>query len=617
MFISLHGHSHFSLLDGLSQPNDIAKRAVELGMPAVALTDHGNINGSVEFQLACQKNKIKPIQGVELYICGGDPKDQTPENRNLSHLVVLAKNFQGWKTLLKVIASTNRAEHYYYKPRISLELLAELNQDHNLISFSGHLGSTLADSMFGEDGKIKDDWQNEAERSIQLHREVFGKDNFFVEIQTVDQENTPLCKDIAENLRKLAKLINIPTVATGDAHYTREHDRELHQIILASAIKKTVPDIKKLLAQGGDAPFRAFFTGNGKYHIPGEEDVKKYNTKGEIEFTSIIADMCEEYDITSKPILPRFACPEGFTENSYLRHLASNGLKNKKLTEEKYLSRLDSEFAVVEKAGLSSYFLVVQDYVNWAKDRGILVGLARGSAGGCLLSYATGITGVDPLKYNLIFERFYNEGRNTPDRVALPDIDVDFPVHERDNVVEYIRDKYGRSNVSQIAAYGRMMGRGALKDVLRAFNIDFGISNEMTKWIPGEAEVADEINEIEDHSIIRWTLENRPDKLSQWCEVDENHEPKCEGDYGIYFRHAMKLEGTKRSASRHPAGIIICDRPLEEFCPMIYDSRGKQQICGWDLKSAEMAGLCKVDCLSVASLDKVAMAMRLIDRKEH
>jgi DNA polymerase-3 subunit alpha len=617
MYINCHQHSHYSLLDGLSKPTDIAKRAKELGQTHIALTDHGGVNGSVEFQLACKKEGIIPIQGVELYICKNDPSDQTPENRNLSHLVVLAKNFNGWKTLLKIIDETNKPQNYYYKPRISLKRLGELNSNKNLISFSGHLGSTVSDVLLDENNKVRQNWEKEVEQSIGLHEDIFGKDNFFVEIQTIDAKNTPICQVLGDNLRNWAKKNGKKVVATADSHYTKPDDIELHQIILSSAIKKSVPELKRGLAQGLDIPFRAFFSGHGEFYIPSHERMSKCNTQEEIENTFVIASMCDNYDITNKPFMPKFDCPDGLNSNEYLRKLCNDSIAEKNLDTPEYRNRMEMEFSVIEKAGLSPYFLVVQDYVNWATNQGILTGPGRGSAGGCLVSYLTKITRVDPIKYNLIFERFYNDGRNTPDRVALPDIDVDFEVSAREGVVEYIREKYGRNNVCQIAAYGRMMGRGALKDVFRAYDVSFDLSNEVSKFIPGEAEVIDEIQEIEDHSIIRWALQNRTDKLAQFCEVDrETFEPKCEGDLGVYFKHAMKLEGTKRNSSRHPAGVIICDRPLVDIAPMIYDSKSKQQICGWDLKSAETAGLCKVDCLAVASLDKLGKALRLINASQ-
>lgn len=612
MFVNLHGHSHFSLLDGLSKPTDIAKRAVELGMPAIALSDHGGINGAVEFQAACKEEGVKPILGVELYICKDAPHIQTPENKSLSHLVVLAKNMKGWQSLLKIIEFANRPENYYYKPRIDIKSLAHLAD--NLISFSGHLGSTFSDVLFEPDSdKIQPNWKADLTRELGIYQEIFGKENFFIEVQNIDKENTPICSTIVAALREFADEFRVPRVATADSHYTRPNDIELHQIILSSAIKKSVPEIKRMMAQGQDAPFRAFFTGKGKYHIPSFEEMKQCNTSDEIENTVRIADMCEEYDITNKPFMPKFSCPDGLDANAYLERLCEKGLQEKNLDLPAYRDRLKHEFAVINKANLASYFLVVQDYVNWAQKQNILTGPGRGSAGGCLVSYLTKITRVDPLKYNLIFERFYNDGRNTPDRVALPDIDVDFEVSGRDKVIEYISQKYGKPNVSHISAYGRIMGKGALKDVLRAYEVPFDLSNEVTKFIPSEAEVIDDIQDIEDHSIIRWTLQNRAAKIAQWCEVDEAGEPKCEGDLGIYFRHAMKLEGTKRSASRHPAGICISPLPLNDICPMVYDSKSKQQQCGYDLKSAEIAGICKVDCLSVASLDKVGKALRLIN----
>lgn len=613
-FVSLHQHScGDSLLDSCAKPKDMAERCASLEMGALAITGHGSISSAIDIHQAATKKGLKPLLGVELYLSQQHETIQAPENKYHSHLPIISKNLKGWKQLLKIIAHTNRPENYYYKPRLSLESLAQY-LDGNILGFSGHLGSDLSNVLFqDENDQLDPDWRDKAGRLAQYYQDIFGRGNFWIEIQTLDHLNNPIVKQVAQCLRQVSRDTGIPCVATGDAHYVNPEDAELQQIVLSNSIKKSIPELKGNLSQGQDIPFKAFYTGKGKFFIPSYDDLKDCNTPEEIENTCVIADSCESYDITNKPFMPKFDCPNGLSENEYLLKLCEDGLREKNLNESKYRDRISQEFGVLSSVGLSSYFLVVRDYVDWAKNQGILVGPGRGSAGGCLVSYLIGITKIDPMKYNLFFERFYNSGRNTPDRIAMPDIDIDFEVGRRDKVIEYIKNKYGHKKVSAISTFGRMMGKGALSDVLRAYGVDFTLAKEITKHFPNESNIADEIQDVENHSIIRWVLQNQPEKVAQYCECDNEGVPKCEGDLGIYFNMAMRLEGCFRSQGRHASGIVICNDDLETICPMVYDSRHKEQICGFDLKSAESAGLVKVDILGVAALDKLNKAMRLIN----
>ena len=324
--------------------------------------------------------------------------------------------------------------------------------------------------------------------------------------------------------------------------------------------------------------------------------------------------MCEEYELTGPPMLPDFDCPEGFDQNEYLKELCRHGWKKKLIPAKKvyldvdkqeYLDRVKTELEVIFKAGLSGYFLIVQDIVNYVKDKGWIAGPGRGSAAGCLVSYLLGITEVDPIEYGLIFERFYNEGRNTDDYISLPDIDVDVPAEHRDEVIDYIKEKYGQENVSQMITFGRLQGRSALKEVLRISDaVSFSEMNEITDCIPDEAMISDqlELMDKEDRSIIRWALENESDNLNGWCKINE--EGKLEGELAKFFEQAIKIEGTNKSQGKHPAGVIISKHKLKDVCPMIKDATGKD-IAGFEMNDLESQGHVKFDILAIDLLSKI------------
>lgn len=616
-YIPLHVHSHFSLLDGLSKPEQIASRCKEIGANACALTDHGNIAGAVKFYTTMKKHGIKPILGCELYICQQDPKIQEPENKKLSHFIVLSKNYNGWKDLIKIVSESNKPEYYYHKPRLSLDNLKDLNSG-NLIGITGHLGSTLADAIL-DNYNLKDNWLDVGKQHIALLKNIFG-DNLCLETQLIDKDNLPVQQLLTQAIRQLGKETNTIIICTPDAHYCKKEDAIDQRILLCNNLKTTFPEISRKISNDEDVPLGCFFTSDN-YHIPSQEEMFALHTQEEISNTNIIANMVEDYNILSKPKLPPFLCPDGFSQDEYLRELCRVGWKNKiantipKENQQIYLDRIKYELEVLQGAGLSSYFLIVQDIVNYVRRMGWLPGPGRGSAAGCLVSYLIGITSIDPIKYNLLFDRFYNAGRNSKDHISMPDIDVDVPIDKREYIIQYIKDTYGHNKVSQMITFNTIKGRGALKDVLRVYgNISFDEMNKITKNIPDEAKIADELQEMKEEtgesSIIRWALENNIDKLKEWCYIDDNGE--LQGPLAKRFEQAIRLEGTKSNQSKHAAGIAISSEPLDELCPMVYDSKNDQLIAGMEMQDLEAIGIIKFDILGVAMLDKVMTIRSLL-----
>lgn len=616
-YIPLHVHSTYSLLDGLSQPHQIAERCKEINAVACALTDHGNIAGAVKFYSAMKSAGIKPILGCELYICQKDPKIQTKENRGLSHFIVLAQNYQGWVDLIKIVSESNKPEHYYHKPRLDLENLGKFNNG-NLLAIVGHLGSLLAEEIL-DNYELKPNWKELGINMIEKLKIIF-KDKVFLEAQLIDSENLPVQKILTGAIRELGKITSTRIICTPDAHYCRKEDAIDQRILLCNNLKTTFPEISRKISHGEDVPLSGFFTSDN-YHIPSQEEIRNLHTEEEILNTNYVANLIEDYDILSKPKLPQFKCPQGFNQDEYLRELCRHGWRDKianiilKDEQQQYLDRIKYELDVLQGAGLSSYFLIVQDIVNHVRQNGWLPGPGRGSAAGCLVSYLIGITSIDPIKYNLLFDRFYNAGRNTKDRVSMPDIDVDVPINKREQIIQYIKDKYGHDKVSQMVTFNTIKGRGALKDVFRVYgNISFEEMNRITKNIPDEAKIADELQEMKEEtgeaSIIRWALENNADKLKEWCYIDENNE--LQGPLAKRFEQAIRLEGTKSNQSKHAAGIAISSEPLRDICPMVYDSKNEQLIAGMEMQDLEGVGIIKFDILGVALLDKIMTIQDLL-----
>jgi len=606
-YIPLHAHSHYSLLDGLSKPSQIANRCEKIGVKSCAITDHGSIAGTVQFFQEIKAKGIKPILGCELYISREDSHIKTKENSDLSHFIVLSKNNAGWFDLIKIISETNKPENFYHKPRISFDRLKPFLNG-NLIGFSGHLGSTIADA-------IQDDPDNAMRigtEHVSYMKDLFG-DEYFLECQLMDKESTPEQIELTNIIRRLGKNTNTKVICTPDAHYCEKEDAVDQRILLCNNLKTTLADINKKILNHESIPMGCFFKSDN-FHILSPEEIALLHTEEEIENTNYVDSLCEDYDILHKPMLPPFSCPNNFNPDEYLRELCRKGWKDKiannidKENQQKYIDRIKYELDILQGAGLSSYFLIVGDIVNKVRLEDWLPGPGRGSAAGCLVSYLIGITSIDPIKYSLIFERFYNSGRNTKDRISMPDIDVDVPINKRESIIEYIKLKYGHDKVSQMITFNTMKGRGALKEVLRVYgNISFEEMNRITKCIPDEAKIADELQQMKEDtgeaSILRWSLENNVDKLKEWCYIDDDDH--LSGPLAKRFEQAIRLEGTKSNQSKHAAGVVISSQNLGSVCPMVYDSKNKQSIAGMEMQDLEALGIIKFDVLGIAMLDKI------------
>jgi len=620
----LHLHTHYSLLDGLSKPSQVASRCSELGFESCALTDHGTISGAVAFTQACRSKNIKPILGCEFYLSPSDCTIKNEENRKLSHLCVLAKNKNGWNNLIQAVSKSNDEENFYYRPRFDLKTLGQFAGG-DLVAFSGHLGSDLANAIFvdvklaysastEEEAKryIHPEWVDQVLLLANQYRDIFGKENFFIEIQAIDQENSPAASLVVQGLRYIAKKYNFQSVATADSHYPEKQDSGDQLLLLCSAMKTTLRGIKKKLEENKDVAFGGFMKSNN-FHIPSPEEIQAVNQPHEIAATMQIADMCEDYDILGQPMLPEFSCPEDKSEEDHLRNLcregwvsrlAPTGKVNTIETKTLYTERVKKELEVISQANLSGYFLIVRDIVNSVHNKGYIPGPGRGSAAGCLISYLVGITQVDPIEYGLIFERFYNAGRNTAGHVSLPDIDIDVPASKRDDTIDYIRNKYGSERVGQMVTFGRLQGRSALKEVLRMNEAcGFDEMNAITKSLPHEHEVSDQLAEMDNPSVIRWTLMNQPDTLREYCRL--NDDGQLEGDYAKLFEQAMRIEGTFKSQGKHAAGVVISSHKLDKVCPMVRDKKGSEKIAGMEMNDLESMGHVKFDILGISLLDKI------------
>jgi DNA polymerase-3 subunit alpha len=609
-YVPLHVHSEYSLLDGLSQTSQISRRLEDIETDTCALTDHGTVSGAVDFSKTLGSASQKPILGCEFYLCMGDASEQSPENRDLVHQVVIAKNLQGWKDLLRLVSQSNRTDQFYYKPRIDFDQLKAVAANGNLISFSGHLGSYLGNAALENSD---DRFLSNAALKLQ---DMFGRGNFFIEIQLIDSQNNEGARIAAERLREIAVQTGIPPVATPDAHYPTREAAEDQRVLLCTSLKKTIGQVHRELKEGKSRSLKSFFSSDN-YHIPSYEEMSQFHTEEELQNTIVIANMCESYDILGAPNPPTFSCPANYEAQSYLRHLCKIGWSQKMQHIEKngadfnrYGDRVQKELQVFEEAGLSGYFLIVQDILQFCRKEGYLTGPGRGSAAGCMVSYLIGITQIDPLRHNLVFERFYNAGRNTSGRISMPDIDIDVPKVAREKVISYMKQKYGKDNVAQIVTYQTLQGRSGLKRVMQARgNISFAEQNDITKHIMDESKIADELQDMKEElgesSLILWALKNRKQQLKDWCEIGEDG--KLEGKMSRVFEQAIRLEGTKIIQSKHAAGVVVSPSSISETCPMIKPAnKGETDLlAGFEGPSCEDVGLLKLDVLGIRMLDKI------------
>ena len=429
-----------------------------------------------------------------------------------------------------------------------------------------------------------------------------------ISMVSLTDEDGNMPKDIAKSIVTKNNLIAL--VKSKDdispSYYTKQSQATLHRILLCSELKTTLPKIQnKIRKKELEADISEYFTKDDKYIVEGK------STKA----LEDIYNQCEDYDILNKPMLPKFDCPDGLSEENYLKALARKGWRelliatgkvDNELDKQKYLDRFNKELQVIKDANLFGYFLIVQDIIRHVNDSGWMSGPGRGSAAGCLISYLIGITQIDPVQHDLLFERFYNAGRNTDGHVSLPDIDMDVPGKKRDDVIDYLKNTYGKDHVSQMITFGRLQGRSAIKEVLRINDAcSFSEMNAITKSVPNEADISDQLAEMdhEDRSIIRWSLLNRADELRDFCHITEGG--KLEGDYAEYFQQAIEIEGTFKTQGKHAAGVVISKEPLHTVCPMVKQKGSTEKIAGLEMADLEALGHVKFDVLGINLLDKL------------
>lgn len=443
-------------------------------------------------------------------------------------------------------------------------------------------------------------------------------------VSSID-ENGNISNELLDDVFKAGNLIKMSMGIDKSmpvSYYTNKEDAKLHRILLCSDMKTTLPKINKYIRPDKHGNISVSSEMNkhmdkleyfmsDKYYVLDKQESSELNTDKLQE----IYDTCENYDILSKPNLPKFSCPNDQSEEEYLKELCRIGWKNllidnNKVSDQdsknKYLERFKEEFDVIKNANLFGYFLIVRDIIHYCESQGWLCGPGRGSAAGCLISYLIGITKIDPIEFDLLFARFYNAGRNTEDYISLPDIDMDVPGKKRDEVIQYLKEKYGNDHVSQMITFGRLQGRSAIKEVLRIHEAcSFAEMNTITKSIPNEAEISDQLADMDDEnrSIIRWALINNSKELRDFCYINDNGE--LEGDYAEYFNQAIQIEGTFKTQGKHAAGVVISSKRLNTVCPMVKQRDSSEKIAGLEMADLEALGHVKFDVLGITLLDKI------------
>lgn len=602
-------HSEYSLLKSHNRCAKISERLEELGIENAALTDYGSVSGAVNFN---QNVSVpKHILGSKLFLTFGDSTQKGNENRISCYDTVLAKSMNGWKSLLGLISLANDSSHFFDAPRLSKKDLTG-NVD-EIIYMTGAVDSSLA-KLIIEDGRIIPDFKVVGCRYLKELQEIIDKDSLFVQVEAISNESI-LASQLASAVREIAKYCEIPVVATPNPHYLKREDQRDQHILLAGSVNGDLDKAKK-------TDILEKFFRSDRYHIPSYDEMKEYHSEEELANTNLVSDMCENYKITQSPIMPEFKCPDGMSDIQYLRELCIEGWnrlvkpvidKNPALKNE-YGKRQKYELSIFEEYNISSYFLIVADIIRECKSRGFITGVGRGSAAGCLTSYVTGITQVDPIKYGLLFERFLNPGRLSKEHTSPPDIDIDVPKEARQLMIDYARGKYGHDNVGQIITFTTLKAKKALKQVMGAEgNIPFEIQNAITKNLVDEAMINDELQEMKQDrgfkSGLLWSLENNGKDFEQWVKLDSDG--NLQGEFANVFETALRLEYTKIIQSRHAAGVIISRNPIRELCPMVHTKGSKDLAAGFEGEDCEAAGLLKLDILGIRSLDKVQDVARL------
>ncbi len=578
-FLHLHVHTEYSLLDGAIRTDQMLKKSKDLGMEAVAITDHGNMFGAVQFYDLATKRGIKPIIGCELYVAPGDRRDRSPSpagGPNAYHILLLVMNDEGYRNLSKLV-TLGHLEGFYYHPRVDLELLKEHNS--GLMALSACLKGIVPFSI--NSGRI----ETAREKALEL-ASIFDNDRFYLEVQA---NYLPEQIKVNKALKEMSKDLSIPLVATNDCHYLDQSDAETHDVLLCIQTGKNIDDEKRLKFSNNEFYFKS----------PAEMAQALPEFQNALENTIHIAQRCQYEMEFGNYKYPVFQVPENRNLNDILVDESKTGLKNRlsgdegiseTISEElkrEYQERLDYELGIIQDMGFAGYFLIVADFIDYARSCDIPVGPGRGSVAGSLVAYCLNITNLDPIKYGLIFERFLN-----PQRISMPDIDIDFCINGRDEVIRYVSEKYGRDNVGQIITFGTMKARGAIRDVGRSLNIPLGEVDRIAKLVPERIGV---------------TLE---DALRE--EPDLKQLEKNDGPAKKLLKISRAIEGLTRHASTHASGVVISDRPLVEYLPLFKGSRG-EVMTQYTMGQIEQLGLIKFDFLGLKTLTVIKHALKLIE----
>jgi len=569
-FVHLHVHTQYSLLDGACLLTRLVDKAVQCKLPALAMTDHGNIFGAIKFYNLCIKKGIKPIIGCEVYVTSGSRFDRDFKSGKDSnyHLILLAKDQEGYSNLIKLV-SLAHLEGFYYKPRVDKEILSKYSK--GLIASSaclkGEIPSAIISGNVNKATKLADEYSN-----------IFGKGNFYLEVM----ENGIAEQKIANaQLIKISKELDIPLVATNDIHYLEREESFAHEVLLAIQTQTTIND-----------PNRFKFSSDSFYFRTPEEMSKIFkDIPQSIKNTVEIAEKCNLTMDFSKIYLPNFPLPKELNDDDYLRDICQKNLKGRYPKVDNVVAeRLEHELETIQKTGFSSYFLIVWDLIKYAKENNIPVGPGRGSAAGSIVSYLLHITDVDPLNYDLLFERFLNSAR-----ISMPDIDIDFCYEKRSKVLEYVAKKYGKDNVAQIITFGTMLARAVIRDVGRAMAFNYSEVDKIAKMIPTGVGQAVDLKRALSVNPELGNIYDSDSRIKRLIDV------------------AMQLEGLSRHASTHAAGVVISDKPLIERVPLIKGSEG-EAITGFDMGSLEKTGMLKMDFLGLKTLTVIDETVKIIKR---
>jgi DNA polymerase-3 subunit alpha len=593
-YVHLHNHTQFSLLDGLTRVGPLMGFVKNHGMEAVAMTDHGTLSGAIEFYKEAKDQGVKPIIGLETYVAARKHTDKDPQkDKARYHLILLAMNMQGYQNLMQ-LSTTANLDGFYYYPRVDHELLEKYNE--GIIALSGCMSGEVGDAL-------KQGQYDQAKAVAKWYKSVFG-DRYYLELQDHGHPDNPLTsvdqQQINEQVLKLGKELDIPVVLTCDAHYLHHEDQDAHEILLCVGTGSFLSDEKRMSLK--DFPLHV---------APPEELIERWGkTHPEVITNSkAIADRCDIEIELGKILIPKFPVPKGETEKSYLHKLVYQGLawryggktedeakqlsieEVQKILPKEALERAHYEISVIDQMGFNGYFLIIQDFINWGKDQGIVFGPGRGSAAGSIIAYALKITELDPIKYDLLFERFLN-----PDRISMPDIDIDIQDTRRDEVIQYCVEKYGKERVANIVTFGRMFARNAVRDVARVLQVPYAEADRLAKMIPAPVQGR--------HIPLPESLQN---------DLDLKHEYETNDTAKEVLDQAIRLEGTIRSHGVHAAGVVIAPDDIVKFAPLEMAQKGVVTT-QYPMGPIEELGLLKMDFLGLSNLTIIKNTLRIIKR---